>query len=96
MLALAGVLFFCLPFAAPLLVFQSRRHRPFIRHYAAQAANLSISVLVYYGIIKSFLPDGVGLWLILMAGFFLVKALLAANSGDWYRIPRAMAWPMFK
>jgi uncharacterized Tic20 family protein len=101
MLGYLGVPF--VSFLAPLAVYLARgRQSPFARQHAAQALNLSITLLLYnlcVLILAGILAlDSVGVALLvagpvvlalwLAALYFLTRAALSASRGEFYAFPR--------
>jgi uncharacterized Tic20 family protein len=101
MLGYLGVPF--VSFLAPLAVYLARgRHSAFARQHAAQALNLSITLLLYnlcVLILAGILAlDSVGVALLvagpaalalgLAALYFLTRAALSASRGEFYALPR--------
>lgn len=100
--ALAYVLSFCLPVAAPLLIFLVKRRSRFVAFHALQAmfvplglALLALVTMIVGGILGLLgplallnVPLGFAAWAI-GAGAVLCKILAAINAscGRWYRIP---------
>jgi hypothetical protein len=88
---------------APLAVYVARSRRsPFVRQHAAQALNLSITVLLYnlcVAIMAGILaldavgvalevagPVAMALWLVAL--YFLTRAAIKASLGQFYAVPR--------
>jgi hypothetical protein len=101
MLGYLGVPF--LSVLAPLTVYLARSRRsPFVRQHAAQALNLSITMLLYnvcVAIMAGILaldavgvalevagPVALALWL--AALYFLTRAAIKASLGQFYAVPR--------
>lgn len=87
---------------APLFVYAVRRRSPFVRRHAAQALNMSITIVLYdvcVLILGGVLaldavsvallvagPIGLALWLIAL--FYLARAGVRASLGEFYQVPR--------
>lgn len=97
-----------LGFLAPLVIFLMKKDESrFVRHHAADALNLQIAgLIVVTGIslvscVLSFIVIGIFTffliipWWIVMV-VFAILAAVAANKGEWYKIPTWLAWPMVK
>ena len=90
-----------LSFLPPLAVYLTMRRSPFVRRHAAQALNLSITVLLYN--ISALILGGLlaldtvqvallivtplvaGTWLVALV--HLIRAAIAADVGGYYEIP---------
>lgn len=99
MMAYLGQLFVW--FLAPGLVYLARARSPFVRAHAAQGLNLSIAMTVIWvagwmlsNLVTSFLWLPVGYTVLCIV--FMIKSAMAANQGDWYRVPVFIAWPIVK
>ena len=106
MAMLAHLLGLVASFLAPLVIFFTKgKESAFVRHHAAEALNLYLtivvvalgSVILLFGALALQLPR---LGVVIFAVYFLVLAVssvaalalpimagLAANRGEWYRIP---------
>lgn len=94
---------------APLIVFLVKMNESrYVRYHAAQSLNMSITALIYafaaffVGLILAIATKGWGLVLIvpLFIAFavahlvYLILAAIAANRGEYYRVPAIIALPM--
>lgn len=103
---------------APLIIYITKRDQsPFVRHHAAEALNLFLTVMVFVfgsmflffggaGLIAIVSPElaafvFIGGYFFVFAGLFAVSigslvltimAGLAANRGEWYRVPFCFHW----
>ncbi|MCW2883742.1 MAG: hypothetical protein QOE54_1413 [Streptosporangiaceae bacterium] len=92
---------FILAFVAPGIVYLLKARSPFVRRHAAQGLNLGLTGAAVW-LIGGLLAQSslTLLWFpalfSLVSLAFLIKAAMAANQGDWYRVPRFVAWPLVK
>jgi uncharacterized Tic20 family protein len=92
---------FILGVFAPGIVYLIKSHSPFVRRHAAQGLNLGLTAIGAWlvGGLLSLIALKL-LWIpaifSLVSLAFLIKAAMAANQGDWYRMPKFMAWPLVK
>ncbi|QBI53307.1 DUF4870 domain-containing protein [Streptomonospora litoralis] len=88
-------------FLLPLILFLVKKEEsPFVRDQAAQAFNFQITMLIGYVISWVLMFVIIGLLTILVvfacAVIFAIIAAVAANKGEWYRYPKALAIPMLQ
>lgn len=106
---LSYLLTFVAGLLAPLIVFLVKMNESrYVRYHAAQSLNMSITALIYafaaffVGLILAIATKGWGLVLIvpLFIAFavahlvYLILAAIAANRGEYYRVPAIIALPM--
>lgn len=90
-------------FVAPAIVLLVKGHTsPFARFHAAQALNLFIVTFTgnLAGLLLSQVIGGTGLLiaLLVLAGesCCVIRAAIAANRCEWYRLPAIVAWPIVR
>lgn len=90
-------------FIAPMVVLMVKgRTSPFARFHAVQALNLF--VVMFTGTFLALLlmysrgPGWLPLVLAILAGdcLFVIRAAIGANRCEWYRLPAAVAWRIFR
>ena len=91
---LAGIFFGFIP---ALIVFLVKSNDPFVRHHAAQALNFEITLIIAYTVAAISIIVLIGLLLLPLVFFASIAihivAALAANRGEYYKIPLAI--PLF-
>lgn len=92
---------FLLAGLAPALIFLTKARSPFVRRHALQGLNVGIGGAVVWtiGLLLSLTAERIVLIPLaytVVTLFFLVRAAMAVNQGNWYRIPSAIAWPVIK
>lgn len=90
---------FVLVLFAPTIVLLLKGRSLYIRRHAVQALNLALSVTAIW--VAGALLSLVMPWLLvvpigytLLSLALLIRAAMAANKGDFYRIPALVAWPL--
>jgi uncharacterized protein len=106
---LSYLLTFVAGLLAPLIVFVVKMNESrYVRYHAAQSLNMSITALIYafaaffVGLIGAIATKGWGLVLIvpLFIAYmvvhlvYLILAAIAANRGEYYRVPTIISLPM--
>jgi uncharacterized Tic20 family protein len=92
---------FIIGIVAPGIVYLVKGRSPFVRRHAAQGLNLGITSIGVWlaGGLLSLITFKL-LWIpaifSLVSLAFLIKAAMAANRSDWYRMPKFVAWPLVK
>ena len=88
---LGGLVFGFIP---SLIVYLLRPNDPFVRHHASQALNFQITLLIAYVVATVLLLVLIGLLLlpVIFLGSVVIQILaaLAANRGEYYKIPLAL------
>jgi len=88
---LAGIVFGFIP---ALIVYLVKSNDPFIRHHAAQALNFQITLVIAYTAAAVLIIVLIGLLLlpVIFLGSIVIQitAALAANRGEYYKIPLAI------
>jgi hypothetical protein len=94
---------FVVGFIAPAIVYVVKgRTSPFARFHAAQALNLSIvmSVCTVVAFTLAYRTGMTGLLVALVVTaaecFCVIRAAIAANRCEWYRLPTLIAWPIVR
>ncbi|MQY02750.1 DUF4870 domain-containing protein [Actinomadura macrotermitis] len=86
---------------APAVVYLGKARTPFIRRHAAQGLNMGIAAIVvwFVGLLLMFALEAL-IWIpviysaLIMAA--LVWAAIAANRGEFRKVPAVLAWPLIK
>jgi uncharacterized protein len=108
---LAYLLTFVAGFIAPLIVFLVKMNESrYVRYHAAQSLNMAITAFIYavagvvVGLVLALATHGWALVLLiplfiayLVAHLvFLILAAIAANRGEYYRVPYVISIPMVR
>ncbi len=106
---LSYLLTFVAGLLAPLIVYLVKMNESrYVRYHAAQSLNMSITAIVYgfgaffVGLILAIATRGWGLVLIIPLFIayvvahlvYLILAAIAANRGEYYRVPKVISLPM--
>lgn len=88
---LAGLVFGFIP---SLIVYLLKPNDPFVRHHASQALNFQITLIIAYVVAAALILLLIGLLLlpVIFLGSIAIQivAALAANRGEYYKIPLAI------
>lgn len=88
---LGGIVFGFIP---SLIIYLVKPNDPFVRHHAAQALNFQITLIIAYIVATVLIIVIIGLLLlpVIFLGSLVVQivAALAANRGEYYKIPLAI------
>ncbi len=106
---LSYLLTFVAGFIAPLVVYLVKMNESrYVRYHAAQSLNMSITAFIYafgaffVGLILAIATKGWALVLVIPLFIayavahlvFLIMAAIAANRGEYYRVPTIISLPM--
>lgn len=86
---------------APAVILVTKGRSPFVRQHARQGLNIAIGAIVVWiiGILLTFAMDMLALIPLAYTGvvmFFLVRAAVAVNRGEFLKVPSFIAWRLLK
>ncbi|SEG60791.1 Uncharacterized conserved protein, Tic20 family [Thermomonospora echinospora] len=86
---------------APAVVLVTKGGSPFVRRHAVQGLNIAIGAIVVWvvGILLTQLMDALALIPLAYTAavmYFLVRAAITVNRGEFLRVPAFIAWPLLK
>lgn len=86
---------------APGVVLVAKGRSPFVRQHAVQGLNMAIGAVAVWivGILITQFMDALALLPLAYTAlviYFLVRAAIAVNRGEFLRVPSFVAWPLLK
>lgn len=86
---------------APAVILATKGGSPFVRAHARQGLNMALGAIAVWvvGILLIVLMDGLAFIPLAYSAavmFFLVRAGMGANRGEFVRVPSFIAWPILK
>jgi hypothetical protein len=86
---------------APAAVLVTKGRSRFVRQHAAQALNIAIGAVAVWvvGLLLAQFMDALALIPLAYTAavmYFLVRAAIAVNRGEFMRVPTFIAWPLLK
>ncbi|PKK13007.1 MAG: DUF4870 domain-containing protein [Thermomonospora sp. CIF 1] len=86
---------------APLAALISKGGSPFVRRHAAQALNMGLGMIVVWvvGLLLAQFMDALALFPLAYSAlffYFLLRAAIAVNRGEFLQVPSFIAWPLLK